>query len=721
MALKFDLKKFMLEKGERVGLGIAVAIGAILIVKGVIAAASSGSPSENTRKMKKGSEALAAKKEMSRPPEEMARPDPREFTVKLTTMDADPVRPSATLFDPTRLEERRGPVRVLAPEEWKTAMALAQVRAVQLTKDKDQILMVLGTGQADPTGLRGFQNTQRGGFAGKAGVPGPGERGGPGDLGSPDGGDAGVPAPGGELYSGAEITGPKAYDTKWAKVESAHLLPNAKPADTVKPMRMAIIVGSFPYKKQVEEFQHKLSYLTLADLLVDSYSLPVFEGFEVRRQAWDLSGRRVIERWRNIDIEGNYDKLVRLETGPRFEPDDPELYPVLMDGLATPRPAQHRPNQYPKPEQELTLIKKTLEDLKKAVTPTQLVKPRRPGLDANINVFRPDGGQRQFIAAGVDPGGVPVPGGVPGPGDVAMGGAADLLKAPGQGGFFTTQQLQWTPPDYCLLRFVDWTIQPGRIYEYQIRVIMANPNYGRKDVQWKRLSETKQIRSDWVPVTAPVFVPPEIQYYVVDQKLVEPKDSPYAKRYQQMWAPKRDEVALQIHRWVTYFQPNPSETKQAAVGDWVIAERVLAHRGDFLFPREHKAEVPVWAYLRDRWILALNNKETTEAAKKKPPVPLATGFDPILVDFEGGDVRWRKTFLDRDGNPYVREQQDKAAVELLLLTADGKLLLRDSSTDTEDPERKKRLDTWRKRVEEADESKDKRDPKTGTGPFGGGN
>ena len=35
-------------------------------------------------------------------------------------------------------------------------------------------------------------------------------------------------------------------------------------------------------------------------------------------------------------------------------------------------------------------------------------------------------------------------------------------------------------PDYCLLRFPDFTVAPGQTYEYRVRVRMANPNYGKK-------------------------------------------------------------------------------------------------------------------------------------------------------------------------------------------------------------------------------------------------
>jgi hypothetical protein len=51
-------------------------------------------------------------------------------------------------------------------------------------------------------------------------------------------------------------------------------------------------------------------------------------------------------------------------------------------------------------------------------------------------------------------------------------------------------------PDYCLLRVIDVTVQPGKVYQYRLRVRMANPNYGRKDVAAPELARDRELCSE---------------------------------------------------------------------------------------------------------------------------------------------------------------------------------------------------------------------------------
>jgi hypothetical protein len=48
-------------------------------------------------------------------------------------------------------------------------------------------------------------------------------------------------------------------------------------------------------------------------------------------------------------------------------------------------------------------------------------------------------------------------------------------------------------PDHCLLRVIDVTVQPGKVYPYRLRVRMANPNYGRQDVAAPELARDREI------------------------------------------------------------------------------------------------------------------------------------------------------------------------------------------------------------------------------------
>lgn len=52
----------------------------------------------------------------------------------------------------------------------------------------------------------------------------------------------------------------------------------------------------------------------------------------------------------------------------------------------------------------------------------------------------------------------------------------------------------------------------------------------------------------------------------------------------------------------------------------------------------------------------------------------------------------------RDNRPIYRSIDDKTRIEMLMLTWDGKLLCKDSEHDQADPERRSRLENYRKRV-----------------------
>jgi hypothetical protein len=68
------------------------------------------------------------------------------------------------------------------------------------------------------------------------------------------------------------------------------------------------------------------------------------------------------------------------------------------------------------------------------------------------------------------------------------------------------------------------------------------------------------------------------------------------------------------------------------------------------------------------------------------------------VDFEGGN---------QDLQTDARRVFDRAPIELLVLLPDGRLVVRNSLSDTEDRERKERLEDWRNWLEKVGASGDK--------------
>src|SRR5262249_503824 len=137
-------------------------------------------------------------------------------------------------------------------------------------------------------------------------------------------------------------------------------------------------------------------------------------------------------------------------------------------------------------------------------------------------------------------------------------------------------------------------------------VKMGNPNYGRKgDVASPGYAAEKELRSEWFTIPQKVTVPPEVQFYAVDQKEYDATDSslqPQDKRQPRArrpskginanGVPRKNQTVLQIPRWI---QTIPVGSEKFAVGDWAIAERVFVYRGEYA-GTEAKVEVPFWKY-----------------------------------------------------------------------------------------------------------------------------
>jgi hypothetical protein len=280
--------------------------------------------------------------------------------------------------------------------------------------------------------------------------------------------------------------------------------------------QIAIIAGSFPFKAQVEEFQKALRVDSPYRVVVDEKVKEKRKNQEVEMQAFRFLGFNVQRRsvgpdgkpvgdWQPLDFESPAspyrDVMARVLMEPA--PEDPKLLPLLYPGLVQRRPIQIPlrdkeraviPKPYPEPEQELPKIKKTLA----ALNPQQKA---------------PVTGSSKFDTGDFNP----------------FGSTEAPTSAEGDKGPEVPQE--WTPAEYCVLRFLDVTVQAGQTYEYQIQVRMANPNLNKPstDVAYPDLANPQihpDLKSDWYPVKGPdgqvlrVSVPTDTHYYAVDEQAV---------------------------------------------------------------------------------------------------------------------------------------------------------------------------------------------------------
>ena len=237
----------------------------------------------------------------------------------------------------------------------------------------------------------------------------------------------------------------------------------------------------------------------------------------------------------------------------------------------------------------------------------------------------------------------------------------------------------WLIPEHCLIRFLDVTVEPGFVYEYQVSVRMANPNYEKFDlVAFPAMAQVKELESPPVKVGNPVYVPDDLYYYASDT------DAPKADK---------DETRFQVHRWLDIARLNPNEVNSnSRFGEWAIAETKV-HRGEYIGKTED-VEIPMWATTLESYFLPINPARLAEKRPPRTPAPKGIPVDlntrAVLVDFEGGKGQYKvgnlKTINEVDEN-----------VAMLVLTAEGKLEVRNSKADLANEERKNRdtgLKAW---------------------------
>jgi hypothetical protein len=232
---------------------------------------------------------------------------------------------------------------------------------------------------------------------------------------------------------------------------------------------------------------------------------------------------------------------------------------------------------------------------------------------------------------------------------------------------------------------------------------MANPNYKRNaDVLSPSYAVEKELKpekdlkdSDWFVVPKKVSVPPEFLYYAVDQKDLDGGQNHYRGLHFRDTPSRDQQTVFQIQRWLE--RDNHSSLP---VGEWVVAERVLVAKGEFI-GRTERVDVPIWQLGRSAFMLAVPPNQTGPRRKDTGIDVDFTlpGSDAVLIDFAGGAQQHERKIPREDRTESVRVD-DKSGTEVLLVGSDGRVMARNSVSDAEDAERKKRLGDWRDRIRE---------------------
>jgi hypothetical protein len=742
MALKdFDYKQFLLEKGERVGLYTAGGLGLLLIFLSLVwpgKAIFNASPKPEAEKLTKAAQEKNAAVQNAAPSDQekvdLRKVDP-QLLKEASTVAEDPANyrmNSGDLFAPRDIgtSKRRNP-NVLVPAEFEYKVVPAQISDYMIKQEGDKVLFGVLTerktgskpGKPGSDFSQNFNRFFGGGGAGRSGsggMPGaPGMGGGPGMPGSGGGpgmgsGQRGSYGPGGSGGAGTPF-GDEKKNQEIKFVPKEDFLNSNSPPELARDLmarQIAVISAAFPFNAQVQEFQKALHIDNPAGVFAEKAELKNKQGQKVEIPAFRFLGFNVNRRtvgpdgnptsdWQPLDLESPSSpyRWVMAQVLNEAAPEDPKVQPLLYPGLYMHRPVQipvrdkekggpvSKP--YPEFEQGIPKIKDTLDKL----NPQQKAPPT---------------GKSRFDTGDFDP----------------FGGQNTPTPEGGEQAPETPKD--WTPAEYCVLRFLDVTVKPGQTYEYQIRVRMANPNLNKPatEVAYPALADPRDnpdLKSEIVPVKGldgqplRVSVPTDLHIYAVDEQALARKEK---REYKGMNAGKAHDstkqAVVQIHRWMDQFEQTvKSVTHFFPVGDWVVGERLFVYRGELLSARV-PTHVPIWAPEHSAFTLA----GRPPAGRDKKPTEEVTFFkeqseSPLLVDFEGGSVAYQRRGAPppkaEDGTPEegakptppseIKEMGTTS--ELLFLTPEGKLVARNSAQDETDEDRKKREAEFIERVDEA--------------------
>ncbi|HEV3238361.1 MAG TPA: hypothetical protein VGZ25_15325, partial [Gemmataceae bacterium] len=501
------------------------------------------------------------------------------------------------------------------------------------------------------------------------------------------------------------------------------------------PTRAIEVVAAFPLREQYKEVQRALHLSSTQE----AFNEIKFDGFDVQRRVLLSDRKTPASEWMPVDIRAKY--LWHLaHGGKRTEDDDPELMPLLNPwsrGLTMARLAQQetlhegaqeatKVSRYPKIETQLPQITKTLEELKKA---GQQEIPQGPKfLDTeNINPF-------DIAGTGESTGKQMMEGGIKGTIPPSTTG-----KTPGgEGGISEKGSFgqRFEIPEFALIRFFDFDVELGSIYEYQFRVRMKNPNEDRKDVAYPEVAEKKVLTSKWVTVPEPKALPEEVQYFAIDLKNVDWKykdkegnEKPVASNFRGAFEadPSKNEAVIHIQRWLseTNLTGKANQPIPATVGDWVMGGRIRVFRGEYL-GQSVKQKVVIWSSTDEDFILAA---DPTRRGSDKSIIDVSFAAenapeDAILVDIGGGRLSYKRISAlpkDEDEKPETKTVNDVAPTELLIMTPEGRLVVRDSAVDLENNDAKERYVKWVERIQEIENKASKDAGKGGrSDPFGPG-
>jgi hypothetical protein len=728
-----DFKQVLIEKGEKLGLGIAGGVALLLVGLGAMTYMDSAFDPEKK------------KEELSRKTAEIqrkiadpnAKPDPLDasYSEKFEFDKVQALGLKAFFFDPfAQPDNKRYNPTVVKVKSIQADAISAKIPAYDIiespkdirigvkipratggkTKDVD-LKSVLNPLQKQRFGRYGSGSTNQtppatgpGGPGGMTGGPsGPGGPGGPGGrgsgTGSVDGGGFG--SPGGMEGLGG---GPGGFDTQgqrmditYVRVDDEKGLAGKQLAMTLYTSRMVVVQAALPYREQLDQIRASMKISTMSEFLTRPESMPVFKGINVQRREIGPDGSE--GNWIDLKFEESYRPIFMRKISDLE--DDIDLNYVKLhpaNRLVMPLPTILN-TRYP----GVKLPELTAEiEKRKALNAPPPAAAQDNKFKGQGDIFNPQGFDRRQgggfgdldgegslgglgntlgSGRGMGPGAMGGPMG-PGLGGPGFGGPMGGPMGEGSGGNLMTNA-KIDPLEYVLIRIVDADpfIQPGRKYQYRFQLKMENPNFGKPDlVSVKSDAEKQVLVGDWGDAGPTVTVPGENFIYSVEPMMPDPKDS---KKMIPM--PLKDgQAMLQIQRWQEQVRV---DNYKEPFGDWLVVDTVVT-RGARVGGRQ-LVNLPLWSSELNNFVLReLKDDKGANKGKdaRKGVILNLTRTDLFVVDTEGG----RQSYT----NTRNKRIDDECTQEILLFSEEtGAMRVLSSSVDQEVIDRKRREEefkTW---------------------------
>jgi hypothetical protein len=545
---------------------------------------------------------------------------------------------------------------------------------------------------------------ESGGMGGVPGMPGPGFPGGMGGGSGFGGGPPGYPG-GGDMYGGSQTAGQRMEVTYIEGADDEEIerqMNGRRLAITIKPVRMNVLQGSFPYREQIVKFQQALRYSKIEDLYARPDDMPVFNGVDVQRRLYrpktiGSSDLELIEDWTSIDLAGNSQEVRAVKLYYNEDPADLRRVMLHEDHMLV-MPLPHEiAGKYPD-YSKLTALKQSIEKMKKQDIKGSTLPPPPSRFKGEGNPFKRDEAPNSSLYNPGEGGGMLFP-----PGFGKKGGGMDPM-----GNQPTSGTIE--PPDHVYVRVCDMDVKEGLVHEYRMRVKLKNPNYGKKDLVSKAsdadTEELPPLEEHWYTFPQKLSVPQGGYHYVVDASKPDPKAS------RPLPQPRDGQAVIQFQRWYEYLDVN--EKLREPVGDWVLAE-LLATRGMFVTGKAF-SPLPFWSSVENMFVLREIPGEVTPKGKDPRKGVLLEPVRPkflLAVEVSGGKIRARIPPNPGEKTNRMVFTDDESATEVLFMYPDGTLDLRTSAKDKSDVDRKDREEKFNKWVEDT-----KKQVPTGTVPMG---